>query len=113
MNQTVHCRDCKGVGRVSQGYDGAPSVVCLSCRGAGIIDVTQEQLDEWAREEMRLQERIRASSEEAQRQSRRWDRWFILAVVGFFALVGALLGNILIGAGIGLIVVVVLWFAGD
>jgi len=113
MSQTVHCRECQGIGRVSRGYDSEYSVVCLSCRGTGIVDVTQEQLDEWAREQARRQERVRAFQEAESRKYRKWDRLLILGIVGIFALVGGVLGNFLIGAGIGLIIVVAMWFAGE
>lgn len=110
MSQTIHCRECKGVGRV---YEGEISVVCLSCRGTGMIDVTQEQLDEWARQEARGLEEIRAFDEAESRKFRRWDRLIILGIVGLFALVGGFFGHFFIGAGIGLIVVVAIWFYGD
>jgi F0F1-type ATP synthase beta subunit len=114
MRETVHCRECRGVGRV---WSGDGYVVCLSCRGTGIIDVevTQEQLDERARKAARYLEERQVRDEAESRKYRRWDRLFIWGIVGFFALVGGLVGGLLglfAGAGIGLIVVVWIWVAG-
>ncbi len=108
MTQVVHCRKCGGQGREwPLGYDQY-SVACLTCRGAGIVDASEEQVAKWQEQDGEHRRVQQARHDAELRRGRTTDILACLGIVVLLGTIGLLAGHPFIGSGIGIIVA--LWF---
>jgi hypothetical protein len=113
MTQVIHCRTCSGTGHVSKGvgYDTEISVVCLACRGTGMMEVSPEQILEWDKEQAEHLAQVRARAAAESAKARKLDLTVFWFIVGLCAILGLFASHPLIGMAIGLSLACWFWFA--
>jgi len=88
-----HCPECKGSGRelyFSDGYERVSAIVCLNCKGSGIVEISDFELERRRLERERYEEKRKEEKKREEEETPRKDKENLVASIGFGVLGGVI-----------------------